>query len=119
MTTKISAKDRKSIEICSESHTVCLETLAYAINKGESQFEPKLLRLLLDCAEICQTSTNFMLRSSEFSSHACGVSAEISRRCADECHKLADEDEVMKHCAEVCRRCADSCKKMSAVAVAA
>jgi hypothetical protein len=70
---------------------------------------------LLDCAEICQTSANFMLRGSELHSRTCWACAEICERCARDCERLSD-DAYMRACAEACRRCANSCKHMAAMA---
>ena len=74
--------------------------------------EPAHIRLLSDCAEICQTSANFMLRGSELHSRTCGVCAEVCERCATECDRMGD-DAQMKVCADMCRRCAESCRQMS------
>jgi hypothetical protein len=82
---------------------------------GGRHAESAHIRLMLDCAEICQTSANFMLRGSELHSRTCGVCAEVCERCARDCEQLGD-DAHMRACAEACRRCADSCKHMAALA---
>jgi hypothetical protein len=53
---------QECIENCSRCHNVCLETLNYSIGLGGRYNESVHLRLLMDCAEICATSANFMLR---------------------------------------------------------
>jgi hypothetical protein len=68
------------------------------------------VRLLLDCAEICHTSADFMLRGSDLHPLTCGVCAQVCERCADECERLGATDPAMKRCAEACRRCAESCR---------
>ena len=70
------------------------------------------LRLLLDCAEICQTSADFMLRGSELHGQVCGVCADVCDRCAQSCAQFGD-DQQMQACAEECRKCAESCRKMA------
>ena len=77
------------------------------------------LRLLLDCADICQTSADFMLRGSEKHALTCGTCVEICVACAEKCEPIGKEDSMMKNCAEVCRNCAESCKHMADLKTAA
>jgi hypothetical protein len=72
------------------------------------------IHVILDCAQICATSADFMLRASELHHRVCGVCAEACDRCAEECERLANGDETLLRCAETCRRCADCCRRMAA-----
>jgi hypothetical protein len=112
---RIRPEERECINNCLECHAVCEETAAYCLEIGNTQ--PKHIRLLLDCAEICQTSANYMLRGSELHNRICSACAEICERCYQECNRQSN-DSKMQYCAEVCRRCADSCKQMGAMAMA-
>jgi len=67
---------------------------------------------LLDCAELCQTSANFMLRGSPYHVITCGACAELCRACEEACRGHAG-DEQLVHCADVCASCADSCDRMA------
>ena len=80
---------------------------------GAHQGPEAHIRLLLDCAEICQTSANFMVRGSELHGHLCAACAAVCERCADECDKLG-EDPHMAACAEICRACTQTCREMAA-----
>lgn len=97
---------------CTECHNICVEVLTYCVEKGNKHTDPEHIRLLRDCAEICQTAANFMLRGSKLHGLVCKICAEICRKCADHCDKFAGDDK-MKMCAEVCRRCADTCQQMA------
>src|ERR1700682_6009384 len=55
------------------------------------QAEAAHIRLLLDCAEICQTSANFMLRGSELQGDTCGACAEVCDRYAQACAQFGDD----------------------------
>jgi hypothetical protein len=103
------------IQECTNCHRVCLETVAYCLQQGGRHAEAGHRRLLLDCAEICQTSANFMIRGSDLHGRTCAVCAEVCRRCAEDCERFGD-DRQMRRCAEVCRRCAESCRRMTAMA---
>lgn len=107
----------RCIEECKSCHDVCLETVAHCLEMGGPHAEVNHIRLLLDCAEICQTSANFMIRGSEAHGYTCAACAEICERCARECDRF--DDDFMKQCAEACRRCAESCRQMAQMARAA
>lgn len=67
------------IKECLSCHSICLNTVTYCLEQGGPHAEAGHIRLLLDCAEICQTSANFMLRGSLLHTRTCGVCAEILR----------------------------------------
>ncbi len=91
-----------------------METVTHCLQMGGKHAEAAHIRLLLDCAEICATSANFMLRGSELHARTCAVCAEICERCAEDCERIGPDDEMMQRCAEMCHRCADSCRRMAA-----
>ena len=103
---------QKCIDECSNCHRICLETLTHCLSKGGRLSEAHHIRLLTDCAEICQVSANFMLRNSELHVYTCGACAEICERCARSCEEMSDDD-LMARCAEACRTCATLCREMS------
>lgn len=110
--TSIPEAMRGCIQECQGCHEVCLETVAHCLEMGGEHADPEHIGLLLDCAEVCQTSANFMLRGSALHPYTCEVCAEICEACADSCEQFSD-DAMMQHCAEVCRRCAASCREMA------
>jgi hypothetical protein len=103
---------QQCIQECLDCHRVCVETISHCLHMGGPHASAAHIRLLLDCAEICQTSANFMLRGSDMHGRTCGVCAEVCDRCAEDCDRLGDDDR-MKACAESCRRCAGSCRRMA------
>lgn len=103
------------VQTALECHTICLETITHCLAKGGEHARPDHIKLLLDCAEICQTAANFMTRDSEAHALTCRVCAEICERCAASCEEMGDDDE-MRRCAEACLRCAESCREMAGAA---
>ena len=101
------------IHNCSECHDVCTETLVHCLSMGGEHAAPEHIKALLDCAQACDASRDFMLRGSELHHRYCGACAEACERCADSCERLGADDEVMRNCAEHCRRCAESCRAMA------
>jgi hypothetical protein len=53
----------------------------------------------MDCARICVTNADFMLRNSNYYQQTCGITANICAECADSCEKF--EEDFMKQCANV------------------
>lgn len=109
----MSQEMKQCIQNCLDCHSICLETVTHCLQKGGKHAEAGHIRLLLDCAEICQTSANFMLRGSDLHRLICAACTEICDRCAKDCEKFGD-DKQMKACAEACRRCSESCRRMGA-----
>jgi len=101
------------IQNCQICHTTCLQTVPHCLGKGGAHADPNHIRLLLDCVEICQTSADFMIRGSDLHPHTCRACAIVCERCAEDCARLGDDDQ-MRACAEACRHCAESCRKMAA-----
>jgi hypothetical protein len=100
------------IQNCQDCHRACLQTLTYCMERGGRHAEPDHLRLLMDCADICNVSAAFMLRASELHVHTCAACAVVCRRCAEACAAMGD-DTRMKALADTCTHCADSCAAMA------
>lgn len=103
----------RCIDECLNCHRICIETLNHCLSIGGKHAAPKHIRLLLDCAQICATSADFMLRKSEFHSRTCGSCAELCAACADSCQEIGPHDRTMQRCAEACRSCGYSCRSMA------
>ena len=99
------------IRNCWECYQVCSQLLSYCLEKGGKHADPQLIKLLGECAKICNVSADFMLHKSDYHSSICEVCAEICNACAVSCEAIAD-DEMMKKCVDACRKCAGSCEKM-------
>ena len=97
---------------CEKSNRACLEAARYSLDKGGAHATPAHVRLLLDCAELCQLTANFMLRGSAVHTVACGACADVCERCADSCASFGG-DAVLSACADTCRTCAKSCREMA------
>ena len=99
------------IENCQDCHRICEETIAHCLEVGGQYVQSHQIRLLMDCAQICQTANEFLTRMSRFSPQVCSVCAQVCTICASECERF--DDDLMRCCAEVCRRCAESCTEMA------
>jgi hypothetical protein len=103
-------KIQSCIDACNRCHQTCLhEAMNHCLESGGKHVEASHFRLMMNCAEMCQTSANFMLSSSEFSGQVCALCAEICEACADNCEQVGDMDD----CVAACRECAQTCREMS------
>lgn len=115
MHTMLDQQMQECVQECHRCHDICMETISHCLELGGKHAEPSHIRLLMDCAEICQTSANFMLRMSDFHGQTCGVCAQVCESCAEDCERFGDDD-MMQRCAETCRACARSCSEMAQTA---
>lgn len=101
---------QQCLDNCQRCHAVCLGTaMTHCLEMGGKHVEPAHLRLMLDCAQMCQTSADFMLRGSSLHALTCGVCAEVCEACAKSCEAMGD----MEAYVDACHMCAESCRKMS------
>jgi hypothetical protein len=99
------------INLCTECHAVCEQTIRRCLDQGGRHATADHITLLRDCAQICETSRDYMLRDSPLHAETCAVCADVCERCAKECETYSED--FMQRCAEVCRRCAESCRQMA------
>jgi len=99
------------IEACNRAHGVALGmAMNHCLETGGDHVAPKHFRLMADCAAICATAADFMLRSSEFHRDSCALCADVCIACADSCAGL----DGMEACVDACRACAASCRAIPA-----
>lgn len=98
------------IENCKDCHDICLRTATWSLQQRQ---DVEAVSTLLDCAQICATSADFMVRGSPLHGLTCYICAVICEECARECERYSQHAEMVS-CAEMCRTCARSCYDMAA-----
>lgn len=99
-----------AIKACLDCHSTCLQTaMNDCLEEGGRHVGAAHLRLMLNCAELCQTSANFMLSNSPLHARVCAVCAEACEACARSCEEIGG----MADCRDECLRCAKSCRSMT------
>ena len=113
------AMDNPKVEACIEScrscEQACASSVSHCLGLGGAHATPEHITLLLDCARICATAADFMLRGSAHQVHVCGVCAKVCETCAKDCEQFSD-DATMRRCADACRQGAKACQDMAAMA---
>jgi hypothetical protein len=100
------------IDECTNCHRICVETMQHCLKKGGRHAAADHIREMADCAQMCATSADFMLRGSDMHATTCGACAEACEHCARSCQQVND-DAAMQKCIDACQRCAASCREMA------
>jgi len=82
---QMSAEMRQRVDACHECHRICLETVKHCLEMGGRHAEAAHIRILLDRAQVCATSADFMLRGSDLHAATCAACAEV---CEAVCRRL-------------------------------
>ena len=107
---RVESPMQDAIKACLDCHSMCLRmAMGYCLERGGRHAEQKHLRLMINCAELCQTSANFMLSDSPLHGRVCLICAEACEACAKSCEQVGD----MRDCVEECQDCAKSCRTMT------
>jgi hypothetical protein len=102
---------QRCIEECERCHDLCVQAIAHCLRKGGRLAEASHITTLLDCADMCATSVNFMLRESARHRRTCELCAEVCDASAKSCGGFHDDDE-MRRCEAECHRSAELCREM-------
>jgi hypothetical protein len=98
------------IDLCQQCHNICLGTaMNRCLEAGGKNVELGHFRLLVDCADICQTTADFMLRQSDYQDQLCLDCATQCDYCAHSCRQIGGMNDV----ADICRACAECCHQMA------
>ena len=106
----ISREEQSCIDACSACYQTCLSmAMGHCLDQGGRHVEAAHFRLMLGCAEVCQTSANLQLSGSSFTKDMCQLCADMCDACAESCRTLDGMDD----CVLACLTCAASCRHMA------
>ena len=102
----ISKEVQQCIDACKECQKCCV-----ALERSGG-VDAGTIQTAKDCAEICQTCSNFVTRDSHYAADIRKLCAQVCKACAAACDK-ASQGSIAKQCSEACRRCAETCVNVS------
>ena len=112
MSQHINPKLQSCIAACTNCHQICLSmAMTYCLQKGGKHVEETHLKLMVNCADICQLAADFMLSASPLHGKVCAACADVCEACAESCQTVGTMDD----CVTACRSCAASCREMAAM----
>lgn len=94
------------LHACEDCHDACLHAVHDCLKKGGPHADAAHIGQLLDCAQICHTAHDFMLRHSSLHAIVCAACADICEACSKSCEELGDNE-----LAGICMRCAEHCRE--------
>lgn len=94
--------------------SICVQSIQHCLHMGGSHVDPSHLRLMEDCAKICEATATFLMRGSPQHNQVTAACASICELCAQSCDRFTG-DAQMKACADECRRCAAACQQIAQV----
>jgi hypothetical protein len=100
---------RAGIALCRRARLVLQGAAVRSFDAGGMELDPVHLRLLLDCAQMCEMTADFMSRNSPYHLYLCEVCAAICEACAESC-ALAGS---MEECAAICQECIVVCRALA------
>ena len=99
-----------AIQDCAQS---CISCADACMSESDMQDLLRCVRLNLDCADICNATSNILSRPSMSAPEiwasqlqSCVIACRV---CAEECERHASKHEHCRLCAEACRECEQAC----------
>lgn len=107
---QLSNQAHNALHALAACHQTCHSmAMVHCLELGGEHARPQHLRLMLDCADICATTADFIGRKSQFHTQIAGLCVEICETCAEACEKLGQ----MEACVSACRECAERCREIA------
>ena len=99
------------IDACGRCTQACNECFEACLNEADVQARTKCIKMLMECARMCEMSVAGMSSNAQFAKQHCGLCATVCDACAQECAMFKDQH--CQLCAQECRTCAQECRNMS------
>lgn len=106
----------RAIDLCYECAQACTACADACLQEDDVSDLLKVIRLSLDCADICETTGRVLSRHTGYEANltramleAC---AQACRSCGDECRQHARTHDQCRICADVCQRCERECQDL-------
>jgi len=103
--------------VCMDTQRICLDTVRYSLDTGGRYSGSGRIRVLLDCAAMCQTTAEDSRHGSILYEQSCTYCADLCERCVRELHPLAADDTIQA-CILACKHCAECCRSIGLQAAA-
>lgn len=110
MITKAAAEYQGFIKEFDRCARTCYECLNACLDEEDADKRKRCVKMLIECARMCETSAFFMAMDGKFIKRQCELCAEVCDVCAQECSVF--DDQYCRKCYEECRSCADKCREM-------
>lgn len=104
------ADHREAHDAARACHVAAMDALRVSLSSGWDPDARDRVTMLLDTADICRTTGDFLQRGSVHVPDVCRTCAIVCGECRDECERLGAEE--LSACAEACDRCVRACSRL-------
>lgn len=100
-----------ALQMLSDCTNMCESMCSLLLSQPDVQSRTYQLRLLRDCADICNLTEKYMARNSPFIRETCNLCACICECCGNECFRFSDQ--ASQNCGQMCINCAQMCRAVA------
>jgi ketopantoate reductase len=97
----------RELSTCAQA---CYECVDAGLGTPDSREKKDCLKLLMECAAMCQTAATLMSMDGKFIKRQCALCAEVCEVAARACTNV--DDAPFQKCAEVCAGCEAAMREM-------
>jgi hypothetical protein len=101
-------QNKEIVDVLLECAATCEWCADQCLNEDQLKKLIDCIRTDRDCATICRSSAELLIRDSKYSAQVIDICEQVCRDCAEECEK--HEHDHCRACADACRRCEEVCK---------
>jgi hypothetical protein len=105
-----------AIEMLVDCANTCVQCADACLSEQHTTDLAKCIRLNMDCADICATTSRVVSRQTEYDANVTRPLLEACiaacRSCGDECAQHADYMEHCRICSQQCRDCEQACRDL-------
>jgi hypothetical protein len=109
--TNVTNAYQKCIDACGRCTQACYECFEACLNEADVQARTKCMKMLAECARMCQMSVAGMSSNSNYAKDHCKLCGTVCDACARACEMFKDQH--CQLCAQECRACAQECRNMA------
>lgn len=91
--------------------SMCHRTCGMLLNRPDAHLRRAQIKLLSDCATICEVCAKFVSGNSVLMKTICEYCAYVCEICGNECLKHTDQDS--QKCGQMCLNCARECRSLA------
>ena len=107
-----------AIEMLVDCANTCVQCADACLSEPHATDLAKCIRLKMDCADICATTSRVVSRQTEYDANVTRPLLEACiaacRSCGDECAQHAEHMEHCRICSQQCRDCEQACQHLLA-----
>jgi hypothetical protein len=97
------------ILVCNQCANNCYSCFQSCLDEFHCEKKKKCLKILMDCALICEMTATLLSLNSQFIIEQISVCEKVCLACATECENFFEE--YCLECQNVCRECYRECEK--------